>query len=275
MPNWVSTSIRFNSHADLQRVLSVTKTDRSAFDFEALIPMPKALRVESGSRTDEAIVFFETERLTKEPEGNTELERLVRNPFFADWVGVVRERLAARSMTDEEADGLYALGRQYVENFRSYGHPTWYSWCLEHWGTKWGACGVSVDETAIWFDTAWSPAIPVFEHLIARFPDIPMRFSWSEEQFDLNTGAIAYDGNGTVAMVEPDADTYEAFVIAAAYWDPDQDNHRWDPDAKAILRFWEDEDDDEKAFKTLPVLDVDEELERLFARLLPTCEEVA
>jgi hypothetical protein len=41
-------------------------------------------------------------------------------------------------------------------------------------GTKWNArdsqYSTKDPEHAIWFDTAWSPAVPVFEALAKRFP---------------------------------------------------------------------------------------------------------
>ena len=52
--------------------------------------------------------------------------------------------------------------------------PAWYKWATENWGTKWSASDSQYStkdpEHAIWFDTAWSPAVPVFEALAERFP---------------------------------------------------------------------------------------------------------
>ena len=46
----------------------------------------------------------------------------------------------------------------------------WYMWCVENWGSKWDVDNVPVEvENGIVtanFDTAWSPPIAFFEHLI-------------------------------------------------------------------------------------------------------------
>jgi hypothetical protein len=52
----------------------------------------------------------------------------------------------------------------------------WYDWNLDNWGTKWDACnmnppaftdhGDGTAELVLIFDTAWSPAMPIFQHLL-------------------------------------------------------------------------------------------------------------
>ena len=60
-------------------------------------------------------------------------------------------------------------------------NPDWYTWRCEHWGTKWNAQPASGDtivaETipggvAMWFDTAWSPPVPVLLELSKQFPEL-------------------------------------------------------------------------------------------------------
>ncbi len=51
----------------------------------------------------------------------------------------------------------------------------WYDWNCQNWGTKWDACnmeppifadhGDGTAELELIFDTAWSPAMPIFMHL--------------------------------------------------------------------------------------------------------------
>jgi hypothetical protein len=59
-----------------------------------------------------------------------------------------------------------------------------YEWRVEHWGTKWNACGVRLDRDecpqdgaaddcfTFSFSTPWSPPTPVIEHAAARFPEL-------------------------------------------------------------------------------------------------------
>lgn len=57
-----------------------------------------------------------------------------------------------------------------------------YDWCVENWGTKWNAHsgrGVTYMRTTknkrkikLMFETAWSPASPVFARLAQMYPDV-------------------------------------------------------------------------------------------------------
>jgi hypothetical protein len=80
----------------------------------------------------------------------------------------------------------------------------WYNWNLESWGTKWDASDVEVwanthnnriDAINIRFQTAWSPAEPVFIALAQQWPNITVEGWWEEEQgyggeFILQHGAL-------------------------------------------------------------------------------------
>ena len=60
------------------------------------------------------------------------------------------------------------------ENEEKYGHTDWYGWCNENWGTKWNSSDtayVEQNNTAkIYFNTAWSPPIPIIDKLINKYP---------------------------------------------------------------------------------------------------------
>jgi Api92-like protein with ferredoxin domain len=59
-------------------------------------------------------------------------------------------------------------------DFASLNVPAWYAWSLQNWGTKWNACDAKYSttdpENVIWFDSAWSPPVAVFQSLAKRFP---------------------------------------------------------------------------------------------------------
>nr|DAW36149.1 MAG TPA: Ferredoxin-like domain in Api92-like protein [Caudoviricetes sp.] len=62
----------------------------------------------------------------------------------------------------------------------------WYRWRIDNWGTKWNACYASVwrdgDSCARFeFDTAWSPATPVFRKLVGMFPEASIYGEYDEE----------------------------------------------------------------------------------------------
>lgn len=58
-----------------------------------------------------------------------------------------------------------------------YGHDNWYSYNLEHFGTKWDAYSIeepedAVDGVSIKFQTAWSPPVPWIEETSKMFPTL-------------------------------------------------------------------------------------------------------
>lgn len=82
----------------------------------------------------------------------------------------------------------------------------WYNWNCDNWGTKWDACNMNpptftdhkngTAELYLIFDTAWSPAMPIFEHLrglglsvTAEYEDEGLMFAGSFE----NGEDISYD----------------------------------------------------------------------------------
>jgi hypothetical protein len=64
-------------------------------------------------------------------------------------------------------------------NLKLYGYQNWYDFCVAEWGTKWEP---RMDETipfeldghvlTMWFDTAWSPPIPIYHALEAMGFDV-------------------------------------------------------------------------------------------------------
>lgn len=73
----------------------------------------------------------------------------------------------------------------------------WYEFHCNHWGTKWNACDTSINESIsslnklasqnvsetileIYFNTAWSPCIPIINKLINMYPDLIQRCSFFE-----------------------------------------------------------------------------------------------
>ena len=72
------------------------------------------------------------------------------------------------------------------------GEPMGYDWCIENWGTKWGAyeC-VLMDEDhhgegeiSYQFNTAWSPPLKVIDALRKKFPDLEISGGYIDEGYE-------------------------------------------------------------------------------------------
>jgi hypothetical protein len=76
--------------------------------------------------------------------------------------------------------------------------PAWYRWCCENWGTKWNACRTTIvrksDAIDLLFDT-WSPPIPNFNAVAARFPKLRIEGSFTEEMGDFGADVLCQNGN--------------------------------------------------------------------------------
>lgn len=77
----------------------------------------------------------------------------------------------------------------------------WYSWRIQHWGTKWDvdACvQVNADNVGIAFDSAWSPPQAAIRSLAARFPELQIEHAYGEPGCDFG-GVDCYAGGSMVS----------------------------------------------------------------------------
>lgn len=73
-------------------------------------------------------------------------------------------------------------------NKAKHGYPSWYDWSIEQWGTKWNALNTQIlnDEDgylALSFETAWTPAIPVYQELSRQFPKVLFSIHYIDEGY--------------------------------------------------------------------------------------------
>jgi hypothetical protein len=91
----------------------------------------------------------------------------------------------------------------------------WYEWRIENWGTKWNPENSTVDRTSdttmtAWFDTAWSPPIPIIQKLSELFPTLEIMIEFEEEGLEFS-GYKTFK-SGTVIAEEDVEDTEEENV---------------------------------------------------------------
>jgi hypothetical protein len=113
-----------------------------------------------------------------------------------------------------------------VRNYRKYGHASWYSWSIEHWGTKWNA--YSLAERApnqIVFQTAWSPPIPVYSALSAKFPAVTFDVQYADEDIGSNCGHVRFIG-GQIDQDDLHYDKYDSDArFACKVWGHDYEEY--------------------------------------------------
>ena len=171
MPNHVTNKIEITS-ANAKDALDFMRTDAREFDFNKVIPMPEALNVESGSRTDAALAYALSEGFKSEITAD-QIEKYFEDGFFSSKEDVViRDLATAQRLIDDKSEtpeNLLKLGQQIISNVDNHGAKTWYQWAIPNWGTKWNAYDVNVADAQVTFDTAWNSPIVVLDAWIAQF----------------------------------------------------------------------------------------------------------
>tara|TARA_R100000458_G_scaffold34080_1_gene31389 strand:+ start:104 stop:760 length:657 start_codon:yes stop_codon:yes gene_type:complete len=81
-----------------------------------------------------------------------------------------------------------------------------YDWQIKHWGTKWGACEVSVhreekhpDEVVYSFETAWSPPEEWVRATAEKYPDLRFSLYYTEEA-NSYAGHQQWQGSKRISM---------------------------------------------------------------------------
>lgn len=93
----------------------------------------------------------------------------------------------------------------------------WYTWNVDHWGTKWNAYDSVVDLEAgtVRFDTAWAHPDPVLHALSLASPGEPIKVTYADEDLGSNVGAYTLL-DGTVVDGGPlETGSSEAYELAA------------------------------------------------------------
>jgi hypothetical protein len=98
------------------------------------------------------------------------------------------------------------IERKQAENLAKFGYKDWYEWANSNWGTKWGACGVVVDddsridsngELTFQYESAWAPATGLLAKVSAQFPNLIIGFYCREEADFFATMHVFYGGEMT------------------------------------------------------------------------------
>ena len=184
-----------------------------SFDFNKLLPMPKELDMEAGTRTDRglklvreyhhALADLEQQKPSLSPEEYVENLRQCRG------------RYRTKRMADPET---WALGEKAYNNIQRFGSPTWYEWCNRNWGTKWNAYGfppLEKDSDTMEFFTAWNSVPKVISLLSRKYPEQTITYRWADEDIGNNVGELTLKDGEVIDINIPENGSREAYEMAA------------------------------------------------------------
>lgn len=220
MPNNITNQITFGSDsaalAAFQRMLHDMRMESEplgSFDFNKLLPMPKELDMESGTRTDRGLKLVREYHsvladLERQKPGLTPAEYALA---LRQCQGLYREKRMADPAT-------WALGEQAYNNIQRFGSPTWYEWCNRNWGTKWNAYGSSPleqDSDTVEFFTAWNSVPKIITLLSKKYPEQTITYRWADEDIGRNVGEMTLKGGEVININVPECGSREAYEMAA------------------------------------------------------------
>lgn len=240
MPNNIQNRlvVKANQVEELKMFLGAIRgfdSEDKFIDFNKIIPMPEEIKnTESSSKVDDAIYYYLV---------NTEQEWLI-NKILKYSISRM-DRFA--NFSQEELNEMFAIGQQYVNNWKRYGAKDWYDWSRINWGTKWNAYNTDLEyidecEVVIYFQTAWSGVSDIIKELTERYHQLIFEYAYSDEDMGYNCGnGYGEDGEFSYTMYVGGSD--EAMEIYALCWGYDFGVFYQDEDGHWHNREWEEDSD--------------------------------
>ena len=240
MPNWVRTKVEVSSRDwETIRKLCVRKNETKdgdgdeKFDFNAIDPMPEAMNVEFGGKSDDAISLYLGKKdpscliygTASDKKGKGDFYRLLillkQHEPFTRYRPLTQDTIDYYTKKGNLAQ-TEGLGKHIVDNVKTYNAANWYEWALLRWGVKWNASDFSVEDdgkkATFYFDTPWSFAEKALVALSRKCPEITMRVSYADEDIGQNAGIETIGQGRVISGNEIDADTVPAYQIAFELW---------------------------------------------------------
>lgn len=209
MPNHVQNRLTLvnASEAEIKKFNELFHEDGDFISLNKIIPMPESLQIESGSRSSNAVKIIKS----ADPE-----------KALADYLAEMREK---RHYTEDDCQEYKKFVEQVKYNLERYGHPTWYDWSIENWGTKWDTYdGYSNDDTSCCFQTAWSTPFPAMVALSKMLPDCEIEVEYADEDYGYNCGRYNLKNGERIDSYQPDGD--EALRYSLDVWGEDYEEYK-------------------------------------------------
>lgn len=210
MPNDIINRLKMSGEQSrIDELLASIKGEDTVMDFNKIIPMPAELEIEVSTQSKNGLkAYKEFIDVYTALDDNKDLLNIPKE----------KEDAFLRTRKDIESNE-WELGRQAFRNELKYGFTDWYSWSIRNWGTKWNAYETAIiDDSTICFNTAWSRSMPVITKLAEMFPDIGFDYSWADEDIGVNVGFVEFENGEVVSDEFFNAQSKEAFELAAELW---------------------------------------------------------
>ena len=228
MPNWCDNTLYITGcRSEAAALRALMTTSKSKFDFRAIVPMPaeiersellgRVLIASSLTHCDWQKIkhlfgleeFATCDAALQAVQGNGECLRDAMSP------GGNPSTVATGCGFDELADNAPA-------GLPKCGRDDWYSWCCDNWGTEWPAHAAGWMSSAraakreahqiAYFETAWSPPVPVVLALSARFPKVVLRLEYDEPDGGIR-GSITVQAGSVIAEKREKYNVMEEYVL--------------------------------------------------------------
>ena len=224
MPNNITNQITFGSDsvslAAFQQMLHDVRMEGQplgSFDFNKLLPMPKELDMEAGTRTDRGLKLVQEYH-----HALADLERQKPALTPEEYAANLRQckgLYRKKRMADPEA---WSLGEKAYGNIQRFGSPTWYEWCNRNWGTKWNAYGfppLEQNSDTMEFYTAWASVPKIISVLSRKYPEQTITYRWADEDIGHNVGEFTIKDGAVIDINIPEGGSREAYELAAEIMD--------------------------------------------------------
>lgn len=254
MPNWVTNRLTIegeNAEEIVQSLFIKDEYKRDYFDFNLICKMPEELDIEKGSRSKDGLKLYIAKINPMISEVGTKEDKMELNEFSNRMIKVFgksaigripnilmrnEEVIAMRLHYKDDFDNVVNLGEKAFKNLEKYGYTDWYDWRCDNWGSKWNACNTFLcdDKKTIYFDTAWSPSVPLVKKLAEKYPQLKITHEYAEEQIAFYCGKHEYANGQLVERNDYEEYSKEAYELYFDLWGC-EDEFEFDPEKNTYV----------------------------------------
>lgn len=201
MPNHIQNRLQFlGENSEVEKVLSAIKGkfddgQEMQIDFDKIKPCPKGMDIDS----DGWLMPLDNRYSSHEP--------------MKGHMDKIRKFIVDNPDRKEETMKNFLQG---ITNYLEHGFSTWYTWNIEHWGTKWNAYQQGDKRNTsdtIYFQTAWSSPVNLIGELSEKFPNVIFKLAYSDEDSGCNCGKYTISKGEAIEKFIPVNTSNEAYEL--------------------------------------------------------------